>query len=314
MVVFCILLFGVQPPPGRLQAGCGGDSEAWFSKVRACFLKIARTLFEKGVPEVCPQLAEVRTVVYLCTTDIALDDMKTVLDLHTHTLVSGHAFSTIQEMVVQASSIGLPYLGITEHGPAIPGAPQPIYFRNLYCVPRSLNGVRLLMGAELNILDYNGSLDLDDDCCERLDHVIAGIHRQVFQPGTVVQNTDAVLAAMSNKRVNIISHPADGAARVDLEALVRASRDTQTLLEVNNSSVNPVRHKVGAVSNNIELLRLCRRYGVPVILGSDAHIAYSIADYSFLWPLIAETDFPEELIVNGDVRRFESFTGLHTCV
>ncbi|MCM1108167.1 MAG: phosphatase [Clostridium sp.] len=236
--------------------------------------------------------------------------MRTLLDLHTHTLVSGHAFSTIQEMVNRAAAIGLPYLGITDHGPAIPGAPPPIYFHNLYCVPRRIDGVRLLMGAELNIMDYEGNLDLDASYYDRLDHVIAGIHRLCYTAGTVEQNTNAVLGAMHNPRVNIISHPADGAAQLELEPLVRASRDTQTLLEVNNSSLNPVRHNCVARPNNLELLRLCRRYDVPVILGSDAHMAYAIADYSQLWPLIAETGFPKELIVNANVWLFESFTGL----
>ena len=236
--------------------------------------------------------------------------MNIQLDLHTHTLVSGHAFSTLQEMVAQAAAIGLPYLGITEHGPAIPGAPHPLYFHNLYCVPRHLQGVHLLLGAELNIMDYNGTLDLEESYFARLDVVIAGIHRLCFTAGSVSQNTDAVLGAMHNSHVNIISHPADGAAQVNLEALVRASRDTRTLLEVNNSSINPVRKNPVALANQLELLRLCRRYDVPVILGSDAHFALSIADYSRLWPLMEETGFPEELVVNRDMHGFEAFTGL----
>ena len=58
--------------------------------------------------------------------------MKPVLDLHTHTIMSGHAFSTLQEMVCAARDKGLEYLGISDHGPAVPGACDPIYFRNLY--------------------------------------------------------------------------------------------------------------------------------------------------------------------------------------
>ena len=40
--------------------------------------------------------------------------MKTLLDVHTHTVASGHAFSTLQEMAVAASEKGLKLLGITE--------------------------------------------------------------------------------------------------------------------------------------------------------------------------------------------------------
>ena len=54
-----------------------------------------------------------------------------LLDLHTHTLASGHAYNTLMEMARAASEKGLRYLGITEHAPSIPGSCDPIYFRNL---------------------------------------------------------------------------------------------------------------------------------------------------------------------------------------
>lgn len=236
--------------------------------------------------------------------------MKPLFDLHTHTIMSGHAFSTLQEMVAAARHKGLTYLGISDHAPSIPGACDPIYFRNLYVVPRLIDGVGLLMGAELNILDYNGTLDLDAEYYSRLDYAIAGLHRLCYTPGTCRQNTDAILGAMHNSRVNIISHPADGTGQVCMKELVAASADTKTLLEVNNSSLHPARHKTVAVANNLELLQLCRRHQVPVILGSDAHISYSVADYQYLLPLLRETNFPEELIVNCNPGLFEQFTGV----
>ena len=62
--------------------------------------------------------------------------MKILLDVHTHTVASGHAFSTLQEMVRTAADKGLQILGITEHTGGIPGTCSPIYFRNLPVVPR----------------------------------------------------------------------------------------------------------------------------------------------------------------------------------
>ena len=76
------------------------------------------------------------------------------------------------------------------------------------------------------------------------------------------------------------------------------------MLEINNSSLNPRRNKDTAVANNLEILRLCKRYEVPVILSSDAHISYDIANYNFIWPLLAETEFPDELILNYFPDRF----------
>lgn len=75
---------------------------------------------------------------------------------------------------------------------------------------------------------------------------------------------------------------------------------------INNSSLNPVRNKVDAHDNNIELLRLCKRYDVPVILGSDAHVSFAVGGYDNIYPLLAETGFPESLIVNTDTGKFLS--------
>ena len=49
-----------------------------------------------------------------------------IADLHMHTLVSGHAFGTIREMAASASEKGLQLIGITEHGPGLPGTCDPI--------------------------------------------------------------------------------------------------------------------------------------------------------------------------------------------
>jgi putative hydrolase len=220
------------------------------------------------------------------------------LDVHTHTIVSGHAYSTIQEMAMRASSLGLDILGITEHAPGIPGTCDPIYFRNLNIVPREMYGVKLLLGAELNILDKSGTIDLDEEYYRILDLRIAGIHTLCWQGGTRDENTNGVLNVIRNPWVQIISHPGDGAAELDLRPLVLAAGENKTLLEINNSSLIPARGKAHAYANNLEILRLSRKQGIPVILGSDAHISFSVADYKYLWKLIDETQFPLELIMN----------------
>ena len=47
--------------------------------------------------------------------------MKTLIDIHNHTIASGHAYSTLQEMVKAASDKGIEYFGITDHAPSLPG-------------------------------------------------------------------------------------------------------------------------------------------------------------------------------------------------
>ena len=232
-----------------------------------------------------------------------------LLDIHTHTVASGHAYSTLQEMVAAAQQKKLDILGITEHAPGIPGTCDPIYFRNLHVVPRRMGDLRLMLGAELNILDTKGTLDLDEYYYSQMDLRIAGIHLLCWQGGSIEENTEGMLAAIRNPWVQVISHPGDGTADLLFEPIVLASKESSTLLEINNSSLNPRRNKDTAVANNLEILRLCKRYEVPVVLSSDAHISYSVADYGFIWPLLAETEFPDELIMNYYPDRFLQYIG-----
>ena len=238
--------------------------------------------------------------------------IKPVLDVHTHTIASGHAYSSLQEMVSHAAEVGLEIIGITDHAPTIPGAPDALYFWNLNVVPRKMYGVRVLMGSELNILDTKGTLDLSEPYYKRLDVRIAGMHRLCYEGGSIDENTAGMVAAIRNPWTHIISHPGDGTAELHFEPIVIAAKETGTLLEINNSTMNPYRHKEKAHDNNIEILRLCKKYEVPVILGSDAHISFSVGDFSNLWPLIAEAEFPEELIINDKPEAFLRMIGQPT--
>ena len=236
--------------------------------------------------------------------------MNIALDVHTHTLASGHAFSTLQEMAWAAADKGLQLLGITEHTPGIPGTCNLIYFRNLHVVPRRMYGIELLLGAEINILDPQGNIDLDEFHLNKLDLRIAGIHSLCYTPGTREENTHGMVEVIRNPYIHIISHPGDGTAQLDFEPMVLAAKEHHTLLEINNSSLKPVRHKEEARGNNLELLRLCKRYEVPVILGSDAHISFDIANYEYALQLVGETEFPEELIMNTSVEKFKRYLGI----
>ena len=86
--------------------------------------------------------------------------MDDILDLHTHTTASGHAYNTLYEMARSASGKGVKLLGVTDHAPRIPGACHPFHFINFKVIPRELFGIRLMMGCELNILDHEGNIDL----------------------------------------------------------------------------------------------------------------------------------------------------------
>lgn len=110
--------------------------------------------------------------------------MLDVLDIHTHTTASGHAYNTIYEMAQSASRKGLALLGISDHGPAMEGSASKHYFRSSRCIPRELYGVKILFGCELNIMDYDGGVDLDEIFAGTLDYGIASLHDVCITPGS----------------------------------------------------------------------------------------------------------------------------------
>lgn len=228
------------------------------------------------------------------------------LDVHTHTIASGHAYGTLTEMAREAAARGLKILGITEHAHYMPGTCDDLYFVNLRIVPREMFGIRLMLGAELNIMDYEGTIDLPDWIIDRLDLRIASIHGNLYPLGTIEQNTAAVLAAMKDPRIDIIGHPDDSHCPLDYEQLVRASKEYHTLLEINNNSLRmPSRKNVK--ENITTILKLCEKYEVPVILDSDAHFMTDIANADHSMPVVEAAGFPKELILNYSAEKFTAY-------
>lgn len=233
--------------------------------------------------------------------------MKNILDSHAHTLASGHAYNTIYEMVRAAADKGLELLALTEHAMKMPGTCHEFYFLNLKVLPRTMCGIEVFFGVEANIMDYEGTLDMRQGLLERMDVVIASLHTPCLKPGTKEQNTSAILKAMENPAVNIIGHPDDSRYPVDYEALVLGAKEHHVLLELNNSSLNPLGARQDPLPNDILMLELCRKHEVPIIMNSDAHCAEDVGNHSFTDVLIAELDFPEHLIVNRSVEEYKKF-------
>lgn len=233
--------------------------------------------------------------------------LKDIMDLHTHTIASGHAYNTLYEMVHSAADKGLQLLGVTEHAPLLPGSCHPFYFINFKVVPRELFGVRLMLGCELDIIDYEGHVDLEDRYIRGLDFAVASIHEPCFTSGTVVQNTNAYLGVMKNPAVSIIGHPDDGRFPIDYETLVCAAKEHHVLLEVNSSSLHPECHRQNARENYIRMLEYCRRYQTPVILDSDAHCEVDVGNHRRAQALLEEIGFPQELVVNSSLEKAAAF-------
>ncbi|MBQ6554801.1 MAG: phosphatase [Firmicutes bacterium] len=225
---------------------------------------------------------------------------KYLIDLHTHTVASGHAYSSLKENTDYAQSIGLALLGLSDHAPEMPHSTQEYFFLNSKILPRRFGELDFLFGVELNIMDKDGTIDLKPYILKRLDYAIASLHPPCIAPSTEEENTAAILNAIKNPYVNIIGHPCDPRYPIDIHSVVTAARDNNVLLEINNASYNPNNGRHGGEAMTLELLAECKKQAMPVILGSDAHFHMLIGDFSYAEPLLEEADFPDELIVNTD--------------
>ena len=225
--------------------------------------------------------------------------MKAIIDLHTHALASGHAYSTVKENIEYAKINGLKYYGLSDHGVNMPGGPHIFYFHNLKILPKEIDGIRILKGMEANIIDYDGNIDVEmDQYIRKLDYIIASLHTICLEPGTKEENTRATLNAMDNELVKIIGHPDDGRYELDYEAIVKKAKEKNVLLEVNNSSLSEDSFRPNARENYKKLLTLCKENKVRVILGTDSHICYQVGIFDNAEKLLDELDFPKELVIN----------------
>lgn len=229
--------------------------------------------------------------------------MNDIIDLHTHTLACGHAYNSLCEMVKAAAGHGVNVFGSSDHGPAMPGSCHEFYFSNFKVIPRHQFGIRLLMGCELNIMDYQGTVDLKERILSRIDYAIASLHIPCCPPGSAAENTNAYVEVMKNPYIQIIGHPDDDRYPVDYDTLVSAAAMHHKLLEVNSSSLHPASSRKGAKENYQKMLELCIRYHTPILIGSDAHWEADAGNHTRALELLEEIHFPEELVINTDAKK-----------
>lgn len=233
--------------------------------------------------------------------------MKYLLDSHTHSIASGHAFSTLHEMARTAAEKGLSLLGVTEHSMAMPGTCHEYYFSNMKILPRQMYGIEVMHGAEINIMGPDGRIDMEPYLLKTMDVTVASLHTPCMRPGTREENTSAYLEVMKNPYINIIGHPDDSRYPIDCLALVQAAKEHGVLLELNNSSLHPQSARKNALPNDIVLLKYCMEYRVPIILNSDAHTQEDVGNHCFTDALLTAMDFPEELVVNRSVEEYKKY-------
>ena len=230
---------------------------------------------------------------------------KLVIDLHTHTIASGHAFGTIEENALAAKQKGLVGLGISDHAPGVDSRTDPLSFSALCEVPRKIHGINIYYGVENNVTN-EGTMTLDESLLAKLDYCIVGIHGTCYQPKSAEENTENLLKCMANPKTFFVSHPDDGYFPLDYERLVLGAKEYGVALEVNSSHIkNPWR--MGTLENIRIYVPLCMKYKVPIFVGSDAHEPSQVGEFSEAVAMLDEMGFDEDLIINNDEEKIRSF-------
>lgn len=227
--------------------------------------------------------------------------MKIIGDTHTHTIACKHAYSTLLENVAAAKTAGLHFLALTDHGPAMEGSTHIWYFMNLpKFVPPLLDGLVILRGCEANIMP-GGVLDIDNHTLAALDWVIASMHRNLAPSGlSKKEYTDLWLKVLENPYIDCVGHLGHPAFDCDHEAVVMAAARLGKAVEINSSSPTS---RPGCEENCRDIIRLCKKHGVKLVLSSDAHFATGIGQVDWSMAEVTAAGFPEQDILNLDYNR-----------
>ena len=246
-------------------------------------------------------------------------------DVHTHTVASRHAYSTVEENVRAASERGVDLLGVTDHfscmtsvGVQTDGTGADIRdyqsFLDTVVWPREWHGVTLLRGAEADIVDVQGTLfghgipmpnkipgdpypeplDLETRILSDTDYAIASVHIKTFcNLATPAQNAAMYVHALEHPKVLILGHIGRLGIDFELDPVIEAARDLGKLIEINNSTVIAY---PAAQERCRRIAQRCAELGCSISLGTDAHISYTVGRFDQALEMLEEIDFPQELI------------------
>lgn len=246
-------------------------------------------------------------------------------DIHTHTMYSQHAYSTISENVFWAAERGLQVLGSADHFSAMTTpAPEDLrsyqFFINQEIWPRIWSGVTVLRGAEVDIVGLKGELfgqdiptplniagnrfkdekPLFDRVTGSLDYLVASVHDRSFAQGaSLAETTEMYLGALENPKVFMLGHPGRAGVPFDLDEVLLAAKEKHKLIEINNHSLEDCQSG-GHVEACRKIAIRCAELGVGIGVSTDAHIGMGIGKFDHARTMLDEIKFPRELIVTRD--------------
>lgn len=255
-------------------------------------------------------------------------------DVHTHTVYSRHAYSTVRENVLAAREAGLELLGVTDHfsdmlfpntDPSHADMRDYQHFINMGIWPRTWEGVRLLHGMEADIRSLDGRLfgqdipvteditgaplpapsTLYERALRGCDYVIASVHYKLFADGaTLLDTTQMYLEALSQPKVLVLGHTGRAGVPFDVREVVSEAARRHKLIEINEHSLETRRREGRTWESCRAIAEACAELGCQVAVNTDAHIACSVGRAPLALGMLDEIGFPQELVATRSAEAF----------
>ena len=182
--------------------------------------------------------------------------------------------NTIEQMAKAAKQMGYEYIAITDHSKSehiahgMGEKRLSKYIAEIDKVNKKLKGIRILKGAEVDIL-ADGSLDYSDKYLKKLDIVIAAVHSRF--KSTEAEMTKRILKALENRYVKILAHPTGRLINTRKPYAVNLSK---VLLACKANNVWP---EINAFPSRLDLndahTKDAIEKGVKLIINTDSHSA-----------------------------------------
>lgn len=222
------------------------------------------------------------------------------IDLHIHSLHSGHAYGTIYDIIEEASKKEMKMIAITDHGPSLTGSAPETHFLMGARAPKEHKGVKVLWGCEANIINEQGDLDISEEIIKKLDIILVQTHLPTpYKDLGKEKNTEAMIRCFKKYPIHIFSHPNFISYDYDFEKVCESACENNILLELNLATLGKTRNNKTNFIYLKKMIEIARKHNKKIIINSDAHFLSEIGDDSILKEYWEELDLSEDIIINN---------------
>lgn len=190
---------------------------------------------------------------------------------HNHSTFSDGK-NSLEEMALAAKALGHEYFGIGDHSQSLNIAngltPDRVkkQHEEIDRLNAKLKGIRILKGAEVDILE-DGGLDYSDKVLESFEYVVISVHTLFAMPEEVM--TRRICTALKHPQVTMLGHATGRLLlrregyKVNLDRVLDAAAEHGKMIEIN---AQPMRLDLDWV-----YCKRAKALGIPLVINPDAH-------------------------------------------